>query len=271
MIKTLPKLFSVLEILDTIRWTPLRRLSTLSDIPKPSLCHLLSTMQDLGYVENNGKGAYRLSEKFCNITQKPFPSDLPQKKHFQNDCNREKAFPEQLSMRICVDLAEKTRESAVIGVLTGTKISIVAQARYNQTFMIDLSIYRDLSIYHSTTGRLILAYLSSRELSNILSFYGMPGKQWEDLHTKKALKDVLAKIRKNGYVFMENTKEAFRAISFPFFDKDHIFCGAVGMTVPHARLKGYESFIEKELRSSAEKLTEENIKHNISFTLWRTL
>lgn len=271
VIKTLPKLFAILEILDTIRWTPLVRLSLLSGIPKPTLCHLLKTMQTLSYVENNGKGAYRLSEKFCHITQKPLTAECSLPLSPTSAVDTGKAFVERLSMQICVELAEKTRESAVIGVLSGKKISIAAQARYNQTFMIDLSIYRDLSLFHSTTGRLILAYLSSSERNKLLSIYGLPGNSWEGINTKKDLNKALEKIRQNAFVSMENTKEGFTACSMPFFDKDDLFCGAIGMTIPHARLKGYESFIEKELRSAAEKLTLENKKQNISCNCWREL
>ena len=253
MIRSIEKLFSILECLDRTRWTPLVRISRSVELPKATVCNQLKTLECLGYIENNGSGSYRLSGKFSRLGVERVPVDEL----------------EQLALDVCMELAARTGESAVIAVLNNSRISIAAQARHEQSFMVNLSVYRDLSFWRSTSGRVLLAYQSREELAKLIRRIGFPGTQWNDICDLDTLEENLRPVRNSGLAVMVNEKEHFTAWSCPFFDGAGVLCGAVGMTVPHQRLEGRDEFMISELRRAAGVLEKQNLLAHFTAADWR--
>ncbi len=254
MIKVLEKLFKALEVLRSDCDLPLVYIARRTNINKATLCNIFKTLTALGYVENDGHGNYRLSKNFMALGA-PSPN---------------KVLIEQLSMEFCTGLAGKTRESAVIATLVETKIDIIAQARYECALMVNLSIYKNLSIWRSTTGRILLAHLDEDELRGLIGKVGYPGHLWDGAKDFETVLELLKPIRENRMAIMVNTKEYFTAFSVPFFDEAGLICGCVGFTVPRFRLKGgAEEKIMQELRLCGEAITRQNIELNLTARDWR--
>lgn len=254
MIKVLEKLFRVLEVLHPDRDQPLAYIARRTGVNKTTLCNMFRTLSELGYVDNDGRGNYRLSKNFMAIG-----ATSPQK-----------TLIEQIGMDFCTSLAGATRESAVIATLVETKVDIVAQARFERSLIMNLSIYRNLSLWRSTSGRILLAFLGEDELRALVVEVGYPRHLWDNVGDFEAFQVLLEPIRAARMAVMVNTKEHFSAFSVPFFDAAGLICGAVGLTVPQFRLKGSaEEKIKDELVRCGEALTRQNVELNLTAKDWR--
>ena len=158
MIQVIERAFSILEHLRNNHVLSLGVLAKRSGVNKSTLCNILRTMSDLGYIENDGRGNYRISEKFKQLAQ-----PLPEEELLRSQC-----------MHFCKALAEETRESGVIATLRNRKLSVLAQSQYPRSLMISMTVYENLSLYHSVSGRIILAFLKPSELDEIIDLHGCP-------------------------------------------------------------------------------------------------
>lgn len=254
MIKVIEKVFRTLELLHPDRDLSLTYLAKQTQINKTTLCNIFRTLTELGYLENDGHGNYRLSAKFLQIGQ-PSPN---------------KALVERISMEFCTALADKTKESAVIATLAEHQVRIIAQARFERTLMLSLSIYKNLSLWRSTSGRCLLAELTDNELTRLLSDVGCPGELWENANDRNAVVRLLTPIRRQKIAVMVNQKERITAFSVPFFDGEGMLCGTIGLTAPQFRLEdGTEEKIIQELHDCGRKLTLQNKNLNLTAKDWR--
>ena len=62
MIQVIDRVFNILEHLRDSQVLSLSCLAKRMGLNKSTLCNILKTMTDLGYVENDGSGNYRISE-----------------------------------------------------------------------------------------------------------------------------------------------------------------------------------------------------------------
>lgn len=253
MIKVIEKVFKALEILHPDRSQSLTSIARRTQINKATLCNMFKTLSELGYIENDGHGSYRLSRQFMEI----------------GAASSNRTQIERSCMAFCTELAGKTRESAVIATLAGGRVDIIAQARFERALMMNLEIYRNLSLWRSTSGRILLAFLEEQELRSLLCETGYPRHLWENAEDFKSLNELLQPIRKRKMAVMVNTAEHFTAFSVPIFDGAGELCGCIGLTVPQFRLEGVEEKIVHELKSCGRRLTEWNTELNLTAKDWR--
>lgn len=253
MVKVIEKVFKALEILHPDRSLSLTSIARRTRINKATLCNMFKTLSILGYIENDGRGSYRLSRQFMEI----------------GAVSTNRTLIERTSMEFCTGLAGKTRESAVIATLVDARVDIIAQARFERALMMNLEIYRNLSLWRSTSGRILLAFLEEQELHSLLRETGYPGHLWENAEDFDSLNELLQPIRKQNMAVMVNTAEHFTAFSVPVFDGAGQICGCIGLTVPQFRLEGVEEKIICELKSCGSRLTERNTELNLTAKDWR--
>ena len=80
MIQVIDRVFNILEHLRDSQVLSLSCLAKHMGLNKSTLCNILKTMTDLGYIENDGSGNYRISEKFKQLAQ-PLPQEELLKSH----------------------------------------------------------------------------------------------------------------------------------------------------------------------------------------------
>lgn len=81
MIQVIDRVFNILEHLRDSQVLSLSCLAKHMGLNKSTLCNILKTMTDLGYIENDGSGNYRISEKFKQLAQ-----PLPQEELLKSQC-----------------------------------------------------------------------------------------------------------------------------------------------------------------------------------------
>lgn len=256
MIQVIDRVFNILEHLRDSQVLSLSCLAKHMGLNKSTLCNILKTMTDLGYIENDGSGNYRISEKFKQLAQ-----PLPQEELLKSQC-----------MHFCKMLADETRESGVITALRHRSLSILAQSQYPRSLMISMAVYENLSLFHSVSGRIILAHLRPPELDEIIDRYGYPGAEWEDISTHAELENACRELRKSKLSVMTNQTDGIKAFAMPVFDAKNRICGAMGLTMPLFRLDGgREPGILRALRECAAQLSLKNINLNLTCKTWRLL
>ena len=256
MIQVIDRVFHILELLRCGHVLGLGSLAKRTGLNKSTLCNILKSMMELGYVSNDGNGNYSLSEKFRNLAL-----PMPQEKLLSEQC-----------MHFCKELAETTKESGVIATLRRNRIAILAQAQYPRNLVISMSIYEDLSIYHSVSGRIIVAFLTPEERDEIIDIHGFPEESWDGISTHRALEETCAELRRMQISVMENQAEGIKAFAVPVFDAEKRICGAAGLTVPLFRLgNGAEETILARLKECAAVLAWKNAEFNLNNKIWRML
>lgn len=254
MIQVIERAFNILEHLRNHQVLSLGALAKRSGVNKSTLCNILRTMAGLGYVENDGRGNYRISEKFKQLAQ-----PLPEEELLRSQC-----------MHFCKKLAEETCESGVIATLRHQSLLVLAQSQYPRSLMISMTVYENLSLYHSVSGRIILAFLKPSELDEIIDSRGYPGAEWDGIETHAGLEDACRKLRKTQLSVMVNRADGIKAFAMPVFDAKRRICGSAGLTVPLFRLdEKKEAEILGILRECVTKLSFTNLNLNLTNKTWR--
>lgn len=256
MIQVIDRVFNILEHLRDSQVLSLSCLAKRMGLNKSTLCNILKTMTDLGYVENDGSGNYRISEKFKQLAQ-----PLPQEELLKSQCTH-----------FCKMLADETQESGVITALRGHTLSILAQSQYPRSLMISMTVYENLSLFHSVSGRIILAHMKPSELDEIIDLHGYPETEWNNISTHAELENACRELRNSKISIMTNHTDGIKAFAMPVFDAKNRICGAAGLTVPLFRLDhGKETEILNSLRECVAKLSLKNINLNLTSKTWRLL
>lgn len=249
MIQVIERVFMILERMEPGNGVSLDALTQSTKLNKGTLCNILKTMVALGYLEKSGVGCYRISAKFVALA-KPF---------LRNESI------EELCGRFAVMLAERTQESAVVATLRKGKMHILAQAQHQRQVMINYSFYKDLSLYHSVSGRVLLAHMDAAALTRVAEAAGMPGEEWDGITTLKELRKSAASIREVGVSIMRNPAEEINAYAMPIIDSAGEICAAIGLTVPVFRMgEGNEDILLDVLRDISRKMSDEIAARHLS-------
>jgi DNA-binding IclR family transcriptional regulator len=240
MIQVVERTFSVIKLLSLDNGVSLDALAKSTGINKGTLCNILKTLVELGYVEKSGTGSYLISKNFYALS-------YPQ---FRKDIIRDKA-------EICVkSISDSTKESCAAAKLTDEgEIEVISQAQFKRGVMVNVEVYTKLSLYHSVTGRILLAYSDEKKLKRIVDIHGYPKEEWDNIDSWKKLQKAIEKIRKDEIAIMENKALEIKAFAVPVVSHKQGVCLSLGLTVPLMRMD--EKLVLKSLRENQSKLKTE--------------
>lgn len=222
MIQVIERTFSILEELNLDGEVSLESLARITGLNKGTLCNILRTMIELGYVCRTRNSHYSLTDRFRELAR------------------GEISPPGEMEMyRKCVEsLAESTGESGVLAVMRGDRIAVVVQAQHQRTLMINpCEIYAALSLYHSVSGRILVSNMHAEERSALCLRTGFPGEEWENISNLVELENECKKIRRSGVSIMENMSDEIIAFAVPVFRPSGQIM-SLGLTMPQMRCRG---------------------------------
>lgn len=240
MIQVISKIFKIMEILNENGELSLGEIAQITKLNKGTLCNILRSISDCGYIERTQHGRYILSGKLSS---------------FGNSAHLNEEECSILTKGI-FDLAEQLGESTVAGMLSGCRIKIIAQAQPERELMINQGIiYRNLSLYHSVTGRILLAFSTSEKRRSCFNTCGAPAEKWDNIQDFETLEDACGKIRAAGISIMENRNSGIKSFAVPVLRRNGDIVAALGLTMPISRAADYGSNIETTLCATAKNLT----------------
>jgi DNA-binding IclR family transcriptional regulator len=217
------KIFRLLEELGSHESSvPLNVLARASGIPKPTAHRVLRQMCDIGYVEREAGGSYRLTSKIRYLSGPSAERQLL-----------------SAGESILEELHRQLDETVNLAVLRNSDVVYlrVLETRQSLRRVVEANC---VDPFHCTAlGRAIAAHLPHDELNYLLA----QKKDLEKLTTETVndpirLLEILDDVRRLGYaVERDETDIGVTCIGAPIFRNSRVI-GAVSLSAPSARLRG---------------------------------
>lgn len=158
------------------------QLAEATAIPLPTVVRILATLEDDRIVERASTG-WRVGGELIRIAGAGS----------QHQVLTAQARP------ILGELAERTGESAMLGVRTGTfAIEVVDQVEAEQLIVATSWVGRTFALHASAFGKLVLADLPDDDFASVVA-KGLEQCTERTIVTAAALRDEIARIRERGY------------------------------------------------------------------------
>lgn len=216
----------IVNILDCAAENPngctLSYLSQATGAPKSSLLNLLRGLVSGGYL-NVVNGAYVLGPESYRLgVLITTSSRLP-----------------EISRAVLQRLSERTRETALMGVLTSdNQITYVDKIESSSTIRAHVSIGERRPIYSSAGGRAILAFLPPERIEAYFNAVKLE-RVTSVTETRRArLKEILAAVREQGFAITVGEAEAgLSGVAAPILDHRGSPAGCVILSGPSERME----------------------------------
>jgi DNA-binding IclR family transcriptional regulator len=133
-------------------------------------------------------------------------------------------------------LAETSRETATLEILTGKDVVILDEVRGAHLIGSVQSIGTRWPAFATSTGKSILAHLQQEQVNPILKG-SLPQYTPKTITDPDRLRKEFAEIKRRGYAIADEALElGFRAVGSPLFQHDGEVIGAISVGGPAARL-----------------------------------
>jgi IclR family transcriptional regulator, KDG regulon repressor len=130
-------------------------------------------------------------------------------------------------------LTAKLNESSILGILQNQKRFILHVENANQD--IQVQIRSERNVYETASGRLLLAYLTEKELERFLQINGLPKNElWFGADTVAGLRKELNDIKAGGIAKTHINLSHLKGFAVPIFNNDKVIAG-LSVFVPEYR------------------------------------
>jgi IclR family transcriptional regulator, KDG regulon repressor len=242
MVQVIIKAFDIIELVAQRNGQAisLTEISQELDINQATAANIINTLVSRGYLEHIGKKkGYRLGPTAYRLTNEiPYEQDL---------VNTARSVMETLTATL--------NESCILGVLRNHKRYILYAVNAVQEIQVQLRSERN--IYETASGRLLLAYLSEKELERHIQKDGLPDINiWEEAQTTDKLISALAQIKKEGIAKTHLTNRHVKGFAVPIVAYDKAIA-SLSVFVPEYRCSAsHEKEIVQAMKASASKISE---------------
>ncbi|WP_044269701.1 IclR family transcriptional regulator [Bacteroides timonensis] len=237
MIQVINRAFNILEVIahDHNKEWGLSEIADELELNHGTCANILKTLVQRGYVEQMGlKKGYKLGYMAYQLTA-------------SNEYNVQLIN----ATKILIDsLANRLNETVILSHIKNGKRIIVYEALCNQEIQIRTT--SESTAYRATTGRMILAHYSPKELKDFISLVGLPAKEdWPEITNEAELIQSLNETRKKNIEITWNSNHVV-GLATPIFKKNKIIA-SLGVYLPDIRFsKAERNFIVKEMLQTTE-------------------
>jgi IclR family pca regulon transcriptional regulator len=178
---------------------------TLSDmarivsLPRASVRRSLLTLQELGYVESDGR-LFSLSPQVLTLARAYLESSpVP-----------------RVAQGFLENVSESLGESCSLSVLHGDEVIYIARSTRRRIASLHRDVGAHLPAHCTSMGRVLLAALADADLDTFLAGAPLHGFTPYTVTGKSELRAILEKVRRNGYSLLDQELEIdLRAIAVP--------------------------------------------------------
>lgn len=237
MIQVINRAFNIMEILaqDNDREYGLSEIADTLGLNHGTCANILKTLVQRGYVEQVGlKKGYKLGYMTYQLTNaNGYSMEL---------INAAKVPLEQFR--------DEINETVILSVVKGNKRILVHEALCNHEIQVRTT--PESTVYRATTGRMILAHYSPKELNDFIDKVGLPTKEdWPEINSKSELIQALNETRKKNIEITWNAHHVV-GLATPIFKKNKIVA-SLGVYLPDIRFsKTEKNQIMKEMTAVTE-------------------
>lgn len=184
---------------DQRRSLTIAQISHRTGIPRAAVRRCLYTLKQLGYVDSESN----------NFTLKP--------KILTLGYSYLSSTPLTISAQPCLNGISRTlNESCSLAVLDDNEVLYVSRSATSRIMSVALNTGSRLPAYCTSLGRVMLAHMSDEALNAYLGRVKLKAFTPRTVVSVKRLKEILAEVRRNGYVIVEEELEVgLRSIAVP--------------------------------------------------------
>ena len=237
MVQVLIKAFDILELVaqrngQSITLTEIAQELQLN---QATAANINKTLVHKGYLEHIGKKkGYRLGPAAYRLT-----NDVP---YGQDLVNAAREVMEKLTTKL--------NESCLLGVLRNYKRYILHVANSEQEIQVQMRSERN--VYETASGRLLLAYLSEKELERFIQHNGLPDPAlWEEASSMEKLHEALAQIKKETLAMTFMGNRHVRGFAVPIVVSDTVVAGLSVFLPEYRCTEGHQQEIIQALKAAA--------------------
>jgi len=158
-------------------------LSGLAHLSTSTVYRYLATLRSQGFIDQDERpGYYRLGLKILDLSRA---------------IKRRTAI--SLSLPVMEDLANQTGESILLCARYGQKGTCLDKVEGCHNLRVSYARGEPFHLHAGATGKVLLAYLSNKEVAAIIRDVGLPAFSSNTITDLEKLKSDLAKIRKAGF------------------------------------------------------------------------
>lgn len=241
-IRSIERGFTVLAAFDGHRPHPtLTEVADATELSRPAVRRILLTLQRLGYVEGDG-GRWRLTPRVLSLGR-----------HFSASHTLTEAAQPHL-----LDLAERTGESASLGVLDGTDVVYAARVPVRRIMSINVSVGTRVPAYATSMGRALLAWESPAAVDRVIAGSDFAPLGPATLTDPDALRGALESVREHGYSLTSDELErGLITLAAPVRDSSGVSVGALASSTSTGRasVEEFRSQVAPLITESASRLS----------------
>lgn len=242
MIQVIQRALDILEFVSSKGKEPvqLSKIAEQAGLSQPTTANIVKALVHKNYLEQAGrKVGYRLGIAAYQLTSNPtYDQDLL------------KASKEPLK-----ELTGQLNETSLLAVIRNNKRVVVHLEECDQMLQVRTTMVAD--VYATSTGRLLMAYLSPKEVENIVKAIGLPGKKvWPGAETKEGLERELKKIRTEEFVQITSAHHTV-GFAVPVYQGEKVAAG-LSVFVPESRYaESNKTKMFKLIQKTAKKISEQ--------------
>jgi len=235
-IKSIVKVFRLVELLVTKNEFQLAELCQLLKFPKTTVHRMLLTLKSLGYVEQNCASlGYMATVKILELG-----GEVVQNLKFT-----------EIAKPLMIKLSEETGETINLGILDGIDVICIDKVESKQHLKLDQPVGFRAKAYHAAMGKAILAYLSEEKRTQLFSKHTIGPGTSKSLTTLNAIEEDLQRVREQGYaVDNEEYIIGVRCVGAPIFDHNRKVVAGLSIAGPALRIN------EENIESLTKLVTE---------------
>ena len=242
MVQVLIKAFDILELVAQRNGQSitLTEIANELELNQATAANINKTLVHKGYLEHIGKKkGYRLGPAAYRLT-----NDVP---YGQDLVNAAREAMEKLTTKL--------NESCLLGVLRNYKRYILHVVNSEQEIQVKMRSERN--VYETASGRLLLAYLSEKELERFIQHNGLPDPAlWEEASSMEKLLEALAQIKNEGMAMTFMGNRHVRGFAVPIVVNGAVVAGLSVFLPEYRCIPAHQKDIVQALKESAERISE---------------
>lgn len=246
MIQVIRRALNILKFVSQHGKEPVQliRIAENAGLSQPTTANIVKTLVSENYLERVGrKTGYRLGAGAYHLTG-----------NLSYNENLILAAKEPME-----NLTKQINETCLLGVLRNNKRYLLHAVQSNQDLLVRTRT--EAEIYYTASGRLLAAYLTPKELDNLIQAIDLPTQSvWPGVQTREAFEKALQKIRNEEFAKTLNDKH-IAGFAIPIYKNNQVIC-SLSVFLPQSRVTiAHQEKIFKLMRRAANKI-KERLKHN---------
>lgn len=187
----------------------------MNQLPKSTIFMIMTTLEELNYVQKTEDGKYRLTLKLYNIGMEMLS----------------KMDIRTVAKPVMEELANELRFTVHLAMLENGKASYIEKVKGPGFVQFSTEVGQSMLLHNSGVGKVLAAYMPEEALEHYLKLHGMPATTEHTITSIDTFKQFLANIRENGYAIEDEEGElGIRCIATPIYDHSGKVVASLGIT-----------------------------------------